>query len=257
MERPKRSRALVMSVTGSKSRSDVPQGRPWCYFRVHSAAREISHAQIRRHIAAGGGRGSDHGAHCRRSARRTAGRPNSVAARPPQRLPRGLPEEHQRIQARARKGGRDIPRAFAIARFQMARLQSGTRKAICVGRSLCRGTRRHIVRDLGSETGARMRSTGQVMHRFLANHVPRAHSTLVSAQREGPLAGELRRSSSTSIPRRDESSAGRRGKSRRSGPPGRRNVRDKFPARGHSFSPQIELVCPRFFGADLTRMTRF
>jgi hypothetical protein len=31
--------------------------------------------------------------------------------------------------------------------------------------------------------------TGQVEKWFLANHVPRAHSTLVSAQREGPLAG--------------------------------------------------------------------
>jgi len=31
--------------------------------------------------------------------------------------------------------------------------------------------------------------TGQVVKWFLANHVPRAHSTLVSAQREGPLAG--------------------------------------------------------------------
>ena len=151
MERPKRSRALVVSVTGhrnlGRTSRRVARG---VSFRVHSAAREISHAQIRRHIAAGGGRGSDRGAHCRRSAGRTAGRPRfrcrSTTPKATSRTSQRASKEFKRMLGKAD----EIFLAPLRSRGSRWRAYKAAReKQYASGRSLCRGTRRHACSRFG------------------------------------------------------------------------------------------------------------
>ena len=161
MERPKRSRALVVSVTGHRN-----LGRT-----ARRVARGVTSECIRLRekyptrkfvvispLAEGADRIVARIAVDLLDARLVV--PIPLPLDHPKGYLADFPKSIKEFKRMLGKGGRDIPRAFAIARFQMARLQSGTRKAICVGRSLCRGTRRHIVRDLGWETGARDRRHG-------------------------------------------------------------------------------------------------
>ena len=202
MERPKRSRALVVSVTGHRnlgrtSRRVARVLLPSAFGCARNIPRANSSSYRRwRRARIGSWRALPsicwtHGWSCQFRCRSTT------------------PKVISRISQRASKNSnacserptRSSSRLCDLAVPDGAPTKRHAKSNMRGSELMSRNTPTYCLRFGIGKPARGLGGTAQVVKWFLANHVPRAHSTLVSSQRAGPLAEELRRFLSTSSPK--------------------------------------------------------